>query len=117
MRKSLSLAQCAAVKQLVTLTALSIVSRSWDPDALLELLRPPHALQRLQELPLLRAMFLFHYTEITADDTKSCLQSVAPELRAPFLLQCVRLSAEQEVRLEPPSALLPVLSELTYESL
>lgn len=36
----------------------------------------------------------------------SCLQSIAP-----------RLSAEQEALLQPPSALLPALTGLTFESL
>jgi hypothetical protein len=45
-----SLAQCAAVKQLAALTRLDITPHIWDRAALLELLRPPHALQWLQEL-------------------------------------------------------------------
>jgi hypothetical protein len=44
-----SLAQCAIVKQLAALTRLHVSSHIWDRDALLELLRPPHALQRLQQ--------------------------------------------------------------------
>ena len=50
MHKSPSLEQCAAVKQLAALTKLNLTSKTWDRDALLALLQPPHALQHLQDL-------------------------------------------------------------------
>ena len=71
----------------------------------------------LEQSPLLDSLTLANCGEMTADDTMRCLQSSAPRLRALFLHQCVRLSAEQKTQLEPPSALLSALTELTFESL
>ena len=71
----------------------------------------------LEHSPLLDSLILANCGEMTADDTVSCLQSFALRLRALFLHQCVRLSAEQEAHLEPPSPLLSALTELTSESL
>ena len=45
-----SLAQCSVLRRLDALTALHTNRCSWDRAALLELLRPPHALQQLQEI-------------------------------------------------------------------
>ena len=47
-----SMAQRAIIKQLGTLTALDSTFDGWKRDGLLSLLQLPHALQRLQELPL-----------------------------------------------------------------
>jgi hypothetical protein len=44
--------QCSVVKQLPALVALDSGGERWDPAALLELLAPPHSLERLEELDL-----------------------------------------------------------------
>ena len=49
---SVSLMQCAAVKRLAALTALQTGHGCWERAVLLELLEPPHSLQRLQEIGL-----------------------------------------------------------------
>jgi len=43
------LSQCADIKRMAALTALNFFAYSWTRDALLALLQPPHALQRLQD--------------------------------------------------------------------
>ena len=52
---------------------------------------------------------------MAADDTMRCLQSFAPQLRSLSLDECACLSAEQEAQLQPPSALLPALTEFTFD--
>jgi len=53
LQDSPSPSQCATIKQLATLTTLE-VPRGWRSETLLELLRPPHALQQLQRVPRIR---------------------------------------------------------------
>jgi hypothetical protein len=47
-----SLVQCTVVKRLAELTALEANLRFWNRAALLQLLEPPHSLQRLRDLEL-----------------------------------------------------------------
>jgi len=120
-----SLAQCAVVKRLVALTVMHTNGRPWDRAALLELLRPPHSLQRLQAIefryeavdpPLLEG--LLSLPALTALQP----QSLAPECWAGLggLSQLRTLSvgwadeftAEQRSALESSLNSLPRLSDL-----
>ena len=72
------------------------------------------SLSFLQHSPLLEKLDLAGCVGMSADDTVHSLQTFAQRLRRLRLYFSVRLSAEQEAALRPPSPLLPALTDFIH---